>query len=185
MEGIRSLEEAKFVLKVFKKLSQKNKYLVVPKMFNFLKLPLCFPYRFRKIYWYFIEKWYCFPLNKDQYFFKYNHIEYPKMVDLVQKSSLMIIPRLKSLNSGLVYLGLTFNKSMLIPKVGNLTEFANYFNFPLLDISKSNYDKVIAEIIKIQENDIFISDEYKRKKEEFHPRIIAKEYETFFKRLMN
>ena len=182
--NIRSIEEAKFVVKTFKKIKKRNKILVVPKMINLFKLPKYLPYRLRHIYKYIVEKYYLFPLKRNQYHFGFNHIDYTLMIDLIQKSSLMIIPRLKSLNSGLVYLGLTFNKQMIIPKGGNLTEFAKTFNYPLLDVKKNNYSEVFAIIEENKKSNMFSNEEFKVKKEKIHPKFIAKEYDIFFKTLI-
>lgn len=141
--NVRSKEEAKFIFKIFKKISLKNKFLVIPKMIHFLKLPRKFPYRFRSFYWALKEKFFCYPLKKQQYYFGFNYINYPLIVDLVKKTDLLIIPRLKNLNSGILYLGLTFNIPMVIPEIGNLTEIAKYLNLPLLDLNKKNYKEIL------------------------------------------
>lgn len=176
--NIRSMEEAKHLLKIFKKIERKDKILIVPKMFNFFKLPKYLPYRFRHIYRSLIEFWYCFPLKKEQYHFGFSFIEYPMMVDLLKKSSLMIIPRLKSLNSGLLFLGLTFDKPMLIPKIGNLTEVAHLFGLPLFDISKN---KLNIDLEDFQKK--YKSSEYLEKKKAFLPEIIAQQYQQFFEQI--
>lgn len=182
--NIRSIEEAKFVIKVFKKLKKKNKFLIIPKMINLFKLPKYLPYRLRHMYRFLVEKRYFFPLKRSQYYFGFNHIEYPMLVDLVSKTQLIIIPRIKSLNSGLVYLGLTFDKPMIIPKGGNMTEFAKMFNFPLLNVEKNNYSEVFAKIEANLKSNMFADKEFKQKKEEFSPKFIAMEYDNFFKSII-
>lgn len=183
--NIRSMEEVKLLLKIFRKIPVENKLLIIPKMFNFADIRNFRPYKLRGIYKYIYEKIIFFPLKKEQYLFGYKYIEYDLMVDLVKKTSLMIIPRLKNLNSGNLYLGLTFNKAMAIPKGGNQTEVAEYFNFPLLDLEKKNYKKILKKISDKKINEIFTTEEYLNKKEEFHPRKIAKDYETFFNDLID
>jgi hypothetical protein len=177
---IRSREEIKLILKIFEKLPIKNKVLVVPRMFQFVKIPDYIPYRFRKVYKKIIERFYSFPLSKSQYYFSGRFLDYPHLVDLVQRSSLMIIPRVKNLNSGNLFLGLTFDKLMVIPKIGNLTEVANFLEVPLLDLEKRNYDEVIKNILNSKLKQYFVSKEYLVKKELFHPKKIAKDYEVFF-----
>ncbi|WP_338377974.1 hypothetical protein [uncultured Flavobacterium sp.] len=182
--AIRSLEEVKLMLKMFKALPQKNKLLIVPNMFNFKEIPKFVPYRFRKIYNYWVEKRYCYPLKNEQYFFGYNFIEYDLMVDLVKKASLLMIPRKRNLNSGNLYLGITFDKAMIIPKIGNLTETANLLGLPVIDLEQHNFKKNIKQILKINEKIDFSSDKYQEGKKRFSPNEIANQYESFFKELI-
>ncbi|WDF59098.1 hypothetical protein PQ462_20575 [Flavobacterium sp. KACC 22758] len=182
--NIRSVEEAKLVFKIFNKIPQKNKFLIVPNMFPFMELPSYLPYRFRKIYRKIAEIVFRFPLRKSQYFFGFKFIDYNRMVDLVQNSSLLIIPRIRNLNSGLLYLGLTFDKPMIIPKVGNMTEVADFFRFPTLDLEKSNFDEVVKRQSDSKIHLYFQTNEYAEKKRLFKPSVIAKEYETFFINLL-
>ena len=55
---IRSSEEMKLILKIFEKIPIKNKVLIVPRMFQFMKIPDYIPHRFRKVYKKFIERFY-------------------------------------------------------------------------------------------------------------------------------
>lgn len=178
--NVRSLEEAKLIFKIFKKIPKKNKFLVIPKMFYFLKLPKRFPYRYRRIFWSLKEKLFCYPLLKKQYYFGYNYINYPLMADLVKKTDVLIIPRLKNLNSGILFLGLTFNKPMVIPKIGNLTEIAEDLNLPLLDLETSNYKETLQIITSKAFKESLKSPKYLAKKRAYNPDKIAKDYESFF-----
>lgn len=183
--AIRSIEEVKLIFKVFKKIPNKNKLLFVPNMLPFWKLPPYLPYRIRKMYKRIMLFLYCFPLKKDQYFFGYNFIEYSYMIDLVRKSSLIIIPRLKNLNSGNLFLGLTFDKPMVIPKIGNLMEVAELFDLPTLDLSKNNYQETLKKVIDLDEKNFQSHHKYVETKKKFHPQQIALEYDLFFKELIN
>lgn len=178
--NVRSLEEMKFIINAFKKIPIKNKFLIVPKMYDFLKLPKYFPYRFRSVYKKFIEKWYFYPLKKNQYAYGVTFIDYSLVIDLINKTSLIIIPRLRSLNSGILFLGLTFDKPMLIPKIGNLTEVAKLFKFPILNLKKMNFKEVISQLIDKKFTKIFKANEYIDNKQQFHPQYIASKYEAFF-----
>lgn len=182
--SFRSMEEVKLLLKVFRKIPVKNKFLVVPNMLQFVKPKYFRPYRFRNFYKYIAEKIICFPLKKEQYFFDNRFLEYGYMVDLVRNSSLMIIPRIKNLNSGNLFLGLTFDKPMVIPKIGNLTEVATYFNLPTLDLEKGNYNEVLSIVTDKKINESFEGKDYLIKKEQFHPQNISLEYESFFTSLI-
>lgn len=183
--NVRSIEEVKFIFKSFRKIPQKNKLLIVPKMFYLLNLPRGFPYRFRKMYWYLIEKYYTFPLKKNQYYYGFNFISYPLMVDLLKKTDLILVPRLKNLNSGILYLGLTFDKPIFIAGIGNTTEIMKHFNLPYLDLVRKNFKKILSK----ETYNIIIqklkSLEYLEKKKEFYPEKIAQDYESFFYSLIN
>jgi hypothetical protein len=182
--SIRSMEEVRLIFKIFRSIPIKNKLLVVPNMFQFVQQPNYVPYRFRKIYKYIAEKIYCYPLKKSQYFFWYKFIEYEYMVDLVQKSTLMIIPRVKNLNSGNLFLGLTFDKPMVIPKIGNLTEVAEMFDLPVLDLKKKKYKETLKKVLDLTKSEFFSKNNYIENKKKFDPNQVAYEYDTFFKKLI-
>jgi len=182
---VRSLEEIKLIFKIFKNIPIKDKFLVVPNMLTFTNLPPFFPYRFRNIYRRVKEFVFCYPLKRSQYFFGYKFLEYDYMVDLVKNSSLMIIPRIKNLNSGNLYLGISFDKPMIIPKGGNQTEIAELFNFPVLDLEKNNFKEVINSLLLLSNSAFFTSKEYLEMKEQFKASTIALQYDTFFNNLIN
>lgn len=181
--AIRSMEEVRLIFKIFKQIPNKNKLLIVPNMYPFWQLPPYLPYRTRKIYKKMMLFFYCFPLKKDQFYFEYKFLEYPFIIDLVKKSSLIVIPRLKNLNSGNLFLGLTFNKPMIIPKIGNLIEVANSFNFPLLDVKFNNFEDVLKKMTSKENENFLKSDEYLTIKKKFHPKEIANEYDLFFDKI--
>jgi hypothetical protein len=181
---VRSKEEFDLIIKIFKKIPIKNKFLIVPRMFQFITIPEYIPYRFRKLYKGIIERKHCFSLSKRNYFFSVGFLEYNYLVDLIKQSSLMIIPRIKNLNSGNLYLGLTFDKLMIIPKIGNLTETANYLGLPLLDLQKKNYNEVLTSLLSLKSNEYFKSGKYITNKNLFHPKMIAKKYDAFFNLLV-
>lgn len=183
--AIRSMEEVRFIFKTFKHIPNKNKLLIVPNMFQFVAKPDYIPYRFRKVYKLLAEKIYCFPIKKNQYFFGYKFIEYEYMTDLIQKSSLILIPRVKNLNSGNLFLGLTFDKPMIIPKIGNLTEVASFFNLPVVDFKKENLKHEINKTLESIKDKSYFGNEYIYKKEKFNPSSIALEYDIFFNIIQN
>ena len=181
---IRSKEEVKLIFKIFSKIPLKNKFLVVPNMLSYRSLPKFFPYRFRKSYRKIQDFLFSFPLLKNQYFFSFKFVDYKYMVDLVNESSLMIVPRNKNLNSGNLYLALSFDKPVIIPKSGNQTEVAKLFNLPVLDLESKNYKEVIDAMV-LDENPFFKAADYLEKKERFKPQTIAVQYDTFFYKLIN
>lgn len=183
--NIRSIEEMRLIIKIFKKLPIKNKILIVPRMLRFVSLPKYCPYRFRNVYKFLFVRIHTFPLSDKQYFFNDKFLDYPFITDLVKRSSLMIIPRIRNLNSGNLFLGLTFDKPMIMPAVGNLTEIGNLFKFPSFDLKKNNLNEVIHYIVNSKKADIFGTEEYISNKKLFHPREIARQYDDFFNLLLN
>jgi hypothetical protein len=181
--SIRSKEELKLILKIFKKIPVQNKLLVIPRILKFDKIPDCIPTRFRKYYRAFLKKRELRLYSKNNYCFMHQYLEYGYLVDLIQQSSLLIIPRIRNLNSGIFYLGLTFDKPMIIPEIGNLTEAANWLGFPFFNLKKENYGEVILETITLEKNQYFTSNEYLTKKSIFHPKKIAYDYDVFFNSL--
>lgn len=118
----------------------------------------------------------------DNKFYKAIRTKYPYMVDLVKKSSLMIIPRVKNLNSGSLFLGLTFDIPMIIPKIGNLSEIVELFKLPFLDLDTMKFD--FRDLVS-NSKQIYNSEEYQKNKQLFHPKKIAQEYDAFFDLLLS
>jgi hypothetical protein len=182
--SIRSKEELKLILKIFKKIPVQNKLLIIPRILKWDKIPDYIPAKLRKYYKTFIEKRELYLYSKKNYCFMHEYIEYAYLVDLIKQSSLVIIPRIRNLNSGNLYFGLTFDKAMIVPEIGNLTETANWFNIPLLNLKKGNFDETIQKILTLEINQYFTSKEYLSKKEIFYPEKIAYEYDVFFNSLV-
>ncbi|WP_026714566.1 hypothetical protein [Flavobacterium daejeonense] len=182
--GIRSKEEMKLIFKIFKKIPVKNKFLVVPRMFQFLEIPDYIPYRFRKKYRKLMESLYCLSLSKKQYYFNSLFLDYSYLINLVDRSSVIIIPRVRNLNSGNLFLGLTFDKPMVIPGIGNLTEEADNFGLPVFDIINNSYEDVINKVLELEHNSYFQTKQFQDKKKEYQPEKIAMKYDSFFKSLI-
>lgn len=182
---IRSKEEMSLIFKIFRKFPVKNKFLIVPRMFQFIEIPDYIPYRFRKIYQNILEAFYCLPLSKKQYYFNSRFIDYSYLVDLVNKSSVMIIPRVRNLNSGNLFLGLTLEKPMIIPGIGNLTEVASDFGLPVFDVIKKSYEVVIHRAMELESNSYFQTEQFKDKKRKYLPEKIALKYDSLFKFLIS
>ncbi len=132
--SIRSRKEKKLILKIFKNIAVQNKVLIVPRMNQFAPIPKFVPYRFRKLYRNIADKINFYSIRTEDYFIVNVFLEYDYLVDLVKKSNLLIIPRVDNLNSGNLFLGLTFDKEMVVPSVGNLTEILTLFKIPFLTL---------------------------------------------------
>ena len=97
---------------------------------------------------------------------------------MMSASDVVFIPRVKILNSGLLFLGLTFKKIVVGPKLGNVNEFLEYFNLPSFN---PNDSKSIFNALS-QGVSMFNLKIYKyndKRLEEFHPKNIAKQWDDF------
>ena len=182
---VRAVEEFKMVVRAFNKIPNRNKVLIAPMLLDFIKVPDFVPYRFRKKWRIFVRKWYTKSLNSDEYYFSNYFLEYSYVVDLLEKTSLLIIPRIKNLNSGNLFLGLTFNLPMLIPEIGNLSEAASLLKLPVLKVDFKNLDNVLEMLLDNNFTAKYSTKEYEKNKMKFHPQKIAFEYDSFFKILIN
>lgn len=182
--SIRSKEEMKMVFNFFKKIQNKNKVLIVPRILFYKKVPNWLPYRFRKPLAKITAYFNLFSIKNDLYYIDDKFLEYPYLVDLIQKSSLIIIPRVKNLNSGNLFLGLTFNKNMVVPNVGNIKEVLSMFKIPFFNFNQITEEKVSHFIKTLETANYFELENYETIKEEFHPMKIAKSYDDFFLKLM-
>lgn len=178
--SIRSKEEMDMIFNFFKKIPRKNKVLIVPRILFFKKVPTWIPYRFRKKVAKIIAYFNLFTIRKELYFIDDKFLEYPYLVDLIKKSSLIIIPRVKNLNSGNLFLGLTFDKNMVVPNVGNIKEILSRFKIPFFNFDTVTDGKVADFVKTLETTNYFELENYETKKDEFHPMKIAKSYDDFF-----
>lgn len=181
--GIRSKKEKRLIFKIFKCIPSKNKVLIVPRMNFYFEIPKFIPYRFRKVYKKIVNSIKFFKYRKGNYFTENIFLEYDFLVDLVQKSDILIIPRVENLNSGNLFLGLTFNKNMIVPKVGNLSEIINLFNIPSFDFKKINKKKLNNFFELMQKQPYFDKTNFLENKKQFEPKLIAQQYDYFFSTL--
>jgi hypothetical protein len=179
--SIRSREEMKMILNFFKKIPKKNKVLIVPRMTQFSKTPSYVPYRYRKQYRKFVDFLNFYSVRNEFCYLDNKFIEYPYIVDLIKKTSLMIIPRVANLNSGNLFLGITFDKNMAVPKGGNLTEVLDRLKIPAFNFGKISKLEVKNFVLLVENEKYFEQLNYKNNKEIFHPCNIAKEQDNFFK----
>ena len=182
--SIRSKKEMRLILKIFKNIAIKNKVLIVPRMNQFATIPKFIPYRYRKLYRNIADKINFYSIRSEEYFIGNGFLEYDYLVDLVKKSNLLIIPRVDNLNSGNLFLGLTFDKEMVVPSVGNLTEILTLFKVPSFDFKKINKRTVNEFILSITNKPYDESIGYEQNKNKFQPSAIAAEHDVFFKFLI-
>jgi hypothetical protein len=112
-------------------------------------------------------------------------LEYEYLVDLIKKSSMLFIPRIRSLNSGNLFLGITFDKFIIAPKIGNITEIAQKFEIPLIDFQSKNINSVVEEQYFKYKTNQFYSKYNQHQKEYFHPKNISLKTDQFYDSLFN
>jgi hypothetical protein len=182
---IRSVEEIKLILNVFNKIPTNKKYLIVPRMYYSISFPTFLPYRFRKVYKKIYINYFNSKLPKNNFLFIDKFLEYEYLVDLIKKSSMLFIPRIRSLNSGNLFLGITFDKFIIAPKIGNITEIAQKFEIPLIDLQSKNIDSVVKEEYLKYKIHHFNSKYNQHQKEYFHPKNISSKTDQFYDSLFN
>ncbi|MGY5352966.1 hypothetical protein ACXGQW_10480 [Wenyingzhuangia sp. IMCC45533] len=114
--NLRSSAEEEKMLRVFKRLKVKRKRLVVPRMyFHHLSHLNKFSREIVKLY---------YKLHP-HYKFQTSYVPDNEIQNYLQASDLLWIVRTESLNSGNIFLGWTFSKKVLGPRIGNMKEILN------------------------------------------------------------
>lgn len=131
---IRNKAEKKMILKAFGTIKNENKVLIVPNMYKkniWNKLPGY--YKLKKI----LTKP-IFKKNKSsKHFFDYGYQSHEELALMMSASDIVFIPRIEILNSGNVFLGLTYEKIIIGPDQGNIKEHLEIFNFPIFNPSST------------------------------------------------
>lgn len=132
---IRTKTEKRFVLQAFDTLSVNDKFLIVPRMFEKpLPFKVWVPYRLRHAFK--INEWLTrlYNLHFDRRcMFRYAFQDVKFLSLVMSAADVVLIPREQVLNSGNLFLGLTYGKPVVGPAVGNLTEVLERFQMPLFD----------------------------------------------------
>lgn len=142
---IRNDAERRFVLDFFDSLNLKDSVLLVPN-FGYFQSPdfikntkLGRAYSKLKTFFYkrknrIIESKYI-PNDDVQYYFK--------------ASDVLFIPRVNALNSGVIYLGLTFNVKIVAPRAGNITELVKGNNVIYEPGNLKHFQKQITDLVML------------------------------------
>ena len=178
--SIRNKKERKLIINSFKKLKHGNKVLIVPRILK-NTLPFEFSGRYllkpffdvKKVYEYIFNE---FLFKAPKYIFKNKFLAEEELSLLISASDIVLIPRVQILNSGNVFLGLTFKKIIVGPTRGNITEVLHKFEMPIFNPDdNASIHSAINKALKLTEN-------YKYNNELlvcFAPKIIAKKWDDF------
>ena len=129
---IRNLKERNLIVKSFKALKLKEKHLLVPYMFK-KELPLKFKGSYRLQRTKFIKGLLDYFLNKESiqsYRFGYDLVASDVLSLMLSAADVILIPRINTLNSGVLFLGLTYRKMVAGPATGNIQEVLDFFKLP-------------------------------------------------------
>lgn len=171
--SIRNKEEYNLLMKAFRGFScdYPKAKLIVPRM-NFTQFKLRVPL-FNKALKALLRAYY---FANRKYVFGYNFVSEKRLPIYLQACDLVFIPRIDVLNSGNVFLGLTYGKTVVGPKLGNITETLTELELPVfdpnkidsviralkagLDISKADHMRGISGLIQKNYNSDSISLQY-------------------------
>ena len=136
---IRSLKERNIVLNSFKKVKNSNRTLIVPNMFwKQSRIEFKGRQKLKSIFdiktW--VEKQINGTYTSPDYIFNYSFIKAKQLALFMAASDVVFIPRIYTLNSGNLYLGLTYKKIIVGPQTGNITEELEKFDFPIFQPNK-------------------------------------------------
>lgn len=131
---IRTLTERNLVLGSFENIKNPNRTLIVPTMF-WKQSTLEFKGRQKLKSIFDIKTWVEKKMNgtfvPPAYILNYGFMNANQLALSVAASDVVFIPRIDTLNSGNMYLGLTQKKISVGPETGNITEELNNFDFPV------------------------------------------------------
>lgn len=177
---IRNIKEREMVLKSFKKFKSRNKVLIATKMRN--EIEFDFPGRTRLKSIFDVRN---FIVNRfknnhtpPKYLFSYRKISFEKFSLLMSAGDIVLIPRIKTLNSGNVLLGFTFNKVVVAAETGNLTEQLKEIGLPTFNpFSINSIVEAIGEGEKLFKTGFNLPKEEMKK---YQPKEVAKAMDEIF-----
>ncbi|MDQ1167493.1 hypothetical protein [Flavobacterium sp. SORGH_AS_0622] len=176
---IRNKAEKKMIMTAFGAIRNKKKILIVPNMYKkniWNKLPGY--YKFKKIFSRPILKKSIDP----KFFFRNEYQSHLELALMMSAADLVFVPRIEILNSGNVFLGLTYGKMIVGPDQGNIKEHLEMFDFPIFNPhSPKSVKKAIIEGVKMLEkknhkiNSIAL--------EAFYPNNVAAQFDNLIKKI--
>lgn len=151
---IRNKAEKEMILSVFSRIDVKNKYLLAPGFFFsdkkgslIEKAALKFKHRINRL---FFRSW-----------LGYRVVKHEDVQYYLNAADVTVIPRVKNLNSGVVFLTLAFKKQLIGPDNGNIGEVLRHFNFPVFAADDSSALIEVLEDVLNNEPEIIQLDSIK------------------------
>lgn len=177
--NIRSLKERSMVLKSFNALNIKNKVLISTNMRT--ELQFDFPGRVWMKKYFDVRNFFISKFKKKhqppQYIFNYNLMSAEDLCLMLSAADIVLVPRVNLLNSGIVFLGITLQKVVVGPAIGNIEEQLKELNFPVFDPkSISSVVNALYKGIKLN----LTNDYMKKPLSKYSPINATKEYDRVF-----
>lgn len=115
--------------------------------------------------------------SSPKYLFTYNPLSAEDLSLRMSAADIVLVPRVDILNSGIVFLGLTFRKVIVGPAIGNIEEQLKELNYPVFNPnSMSSVTKALEKGIKLH-----LSGEYLGGVQaKYYPINVAKDYDRIF-----
>ena len=173
---IRNNEERKMVMSAFRKLNIKNKVLLANRMKKF-KLPAFLGTRFNYSYNKLMFKMYN---SKSCYILKSKFVEEDFVQYYFKAADVILIPRMTLLNSGNLYLACTFNKNIVAPLIGNVSEKLEYLD---ADGFYPNDINSLVNALKLSLRKKGLSNNYKNGLKTMDPKVVANKHMELYKTL--
>ena len=177
---IRTMAERNLVVNGFKQISINNKFLIAHR-FYFKPFPISLSNRprLKKIVNPFVRIFNRIknsPFKTNQAIIGTKYLNNEAMSIMMAAADTIIVPRLMSLNSGMVYLALTYSKAIVAPLIGNIKEVLELTNNYGFEVNK---EKAFVEALEqsiqlgVQYTDVHLSN--------FEPRRCTQLWDELFK----
>lgn len=181
---IRNLKERKLLLSAFRSISVKNKVLISNNMLPFSVQP-DFKGRviLKKIFHLneFKKRRMFEELRPPKYLFNFGFTDTEEISNMASASDIIFIPRINTLNSGNVFLGLTYKKVIVGPAIGNIQEVLEKVGFPVFEPGSLRSVKGAMEdgVDKFKNGFSFPANIL----QDYHPKTVAGEMDQFLRKL--
>lgn len=181
---IRNKEEKRLVLRAFNSFPVEKKVLIATRMRNEMEFDFKGRIRLKKIFD--LQKFILDTFRRKHqpptYLFDYYRASEERICLTMSASDIVIIPRINTLNSGILFLGMAFNKVVVGPGVGNIREHLQTLGYPIFNpASSKSLLKSLKKAVNLYEDGFKVEPHSKAK---YKPEIIAKQFEDTFKELV-
>lgn len=177
---IRFHTERDLVLNAFKDLKIKEKVLIATNMRSEIRYDFPGRVRLKKLINIrdLLVKRFKKKHQPPKYLFNYNRLDYKKFGLRMAAADIVLIPRIEMLNSGNVFLGLTFNKVLVGPNTGNIGSQLTELGFPVFDHAKrSSVKNALIKAVNLKNEDFKVD---KNLLQKYEPENVARELDMLF-----
>ncbi|MGW1455074.1 hypothetical protein ACWBC2_08790 [Salegentibacter agarivorans] len=182
--NVRNFRERDLILKSFKRISSKKKVLIATNMRTELRWDFRGRVRLKKIFdiRQFLVKRFKEYYQGPDYLFTYDKLDIHDLSLKMSAADVVLVPRLDTLNSGIIFLGFTFRKIVVGPAMGNMEETLKEVGFPVFDPKKR------ATVVNALERAMELSKSgcsaFEKKMIKYEPTNIATEMDAIFSKII-